>query len=302
MTWQQGVVLKRMKSFYYVDVEGSPQLCRVKGNLFKKSRFDQQIAVGDWVEFDPQASEDAGLIYRILPRKSKLSRSKKNSQLEQVLVSNVDYLWIVSSFQAPELRYGLIDRCIVVAEKGNLQPILVFNKTDLGTNEQFQEIKEIYHDLGYPLFFTCIPKKEGISQLHDLARQGNIALAGHSGVGKSSLIQAMFPHWQIRIGEVSAVTQKGQHTTTLTEMYRMPNGGYLVDTPGIRELGVYELSPQGLDQYFKEFSAFVQDCHFSSCTHLHEPHCGVKLGVKEGKIHPKRYASYCSIYQSLEER
>ncbi len=294
-----GTVLKRTKSFYYVDIEGDVQLCRIKGNLFQNGSTEHTVAVGDRVEVDPSASEDAGWIYRILPRFSQLSRPSREGRMEQVIVSNIENLLIVASLKKPSFRSGLVDRFLITAQRGNLQPTIIINKLDLGNPEEVKPIKDLYESLGVPVIFTSTKTREGEETLKGLLVNHTSVLSGHSGVGKSSLLKMLFPDWSISIGKVNQTTHKGRHTTTLAEMYPLPEGGYVVDTPGIRELGLYEMEPEELGQYFVEFENIQQACHFKACTHIHEPKCEVKKAVEAGTIHMARYESYCQILRSL---
>lgn len=294
--FKKGIILKRMKGFYYVEVEGSVHLCRIKGNLFQHSSHSKG-AVGDQVQVDLEASEDAGWIHEVLPRKTVLSRSDERS-IEHVLVANADILLIVTAIQDPPFRPGLVDRFLVMAQKGGLQPILVLNKTDLGLPSKILEIKACYENLECLVFPTSVNRSEGLEALKNKILGKTSVLAGHSGVGKSSLLKALFPQWNVRIGAVSEGTGKGQHTTTLAEMHPLPGGGYLVDTPGIRTLEPHGVSSAELDSFFVEFEPYLGKCRFKSCSHRHEPECCIKEAVTEGKIHPLRYRSYCDLWES----
>ncbi|MEK9703752.1 MAG: ribosome small subunit-dependent GTPase A [Deltaproteobacteria bacterium] len=297
--FQKGIVRKRTRSFYYVDCEGETRLCRVKGNLFQESRYDEKIAVGDLVEIDLDASEDAGWIHKILPRKSRLSRHIPERQLEQVIVANADQILIVASLKKPDFRNGVVDRLLVAGLRGDLEPILILNKTDLGSEVEFLKIRDLYNDLGYRVLGISAKQGIGIEEVRDSLKNKISVLAGHSGVGKSSLVKALYPDWEIRIGAVNQKVGKGRHTTTLAEMFPLPEGGFLVDTPGVRELRPWDVEQSELDQYFVEFDV-RENCHFSSCSHRHEPNCAVLASLEAGQIHPLRYNSYLALYNSLE--
>ncbi len=302
MNRQVGTVFKRMKGFYYVDVEGTVYLCRIKGNLFQDNLYGNSVAVGDQVEIDLDASEDAGWIYKILPRQSKLSRPAREGKVEQVLVSNVENLLIITSIKKPPFRPGIVDRFLITAQRGGLQPFIILNKTDLANHQFIQENTATYASLGYPILETSAIEKTGLDALKTLLHNKTSVLSGHSGVGKSSLLKALFPEWQIKIGSISSTSHKGKHTTTISEMYRLPEGGYVVDTPGIRELGLYQLPPEQLDRFFIEFETKRDQCKFKGCSHRHEPGCQVQQAVNDGEITELRYKSYCSIYDSLREK
>ncbi len=297
-----GVVLKRTRSFYYVDVgEPEPRLCRIRGNLFETSRYDQRVAVGDQVRLDLSAAEDAGWILEILPRHSKLSRTSREGSTEQVLVANAETLLIVAAVRKPDFRQGLTDRLIVAALAGNLTPVLVLNKTDLASPEATAAIQELYEGLGYEVLLTSATEAQGLPALRKRLQERTTVLSGHSGVGKSSLVKALFPDWDIRIGHVNHKVGKGRHTTVLAEMYPLPEGGYLVDTPGIREFEPAGVTRTNLDTFFNELAPYRTQCRFVGCSHQHEPECAVKEALAAGQLRPSRYESFVAFWQSLPD-
>jgi ribosome biogenesis GTPase len=299
---QIGIVRKRTKSFYYVSfADGEPRLCRVKGNLFQESRYDEKIAVGDRVEADPEAAEDAGLIYRIEPRTTELARNIPEREIRQVLVANANQLLIVAAVRQPTFRHGVVDRLIVAGLAGGLEPVIVLNKIDLATEAQTQNIAELYRHLGYVVLTVSALQGTLLDAVREQLHLQTSVLAGHSGVGKSSLVKALFPDWEIRVGAVNQKIGKGRHTTTLAEMFPLPEGGYLVDTPGVRELRPWGVQAEELDQYFVEFVDRV-GCRFPNCTHRHEPDCAVKAAVQAQRIQDVRYQSYLALYDSLSPR
>ena len=296
---QTGIVVRRTKSFYYVDVgDVEPRLCRIRGNLFQGNSHKYKIAVGDEVEIDLTAAEDAGWILRILPRRTQLSRRPSIGVPEQVLVSNADTLLMVASIRTPPFRGGLIDRLLVAASCGGLEPVLILSKADLATSDEISPIENLYSSLGYTILVTSIPESRGLESLRDLLKNRITVLSGHSGVGKSSLIKALFPDWEIRIGRISNKSGKGRHTTRLAEMFRIPIGGFIVDTPGIRELEPL-VTPNELDSHYVEFVPYLGQCKFKGCTHIHEPQCLIKDAVASKKITEQRYKSYCTLFESL---
>ena len=296
---QTGTVVRRTKSFYYVDVgEPEPRLCRIRGKLFKGQSHQNKIAVGDEVEIDLKAAEDAGWILRMLPRRTKLSRRPGMGEPEHVLVSNVDTLLIVASLRNPPFRGGLVDRFLVAGSCGGLEPVLILSKADLVTSAEITPIKNLYSSLNCTVLVTSVPESRGLEPLRVFMQNRTSVLSGHSGVGKSSLIAALFPDWKIRIGQVSEKSGKGRHTTIMAEMFRLPQGGFIVDTPGIRALEPL-VSPEELDSHFVEFTPFLGQCKFKGCTHRHEPQCLIKEAVTLEKITEQRYKSYCSLFDSL---
>ncbi len=264
--------------------EIEPRLCRIRGNLFEESSYINKIAVGDEVEVDLTAAEDAGWILRIFPRRTKLSRRPSVGYPEQVLVSNADTLLMVASIRTPPFRGGLIDRLLVAASCGGLEPVLILSKADLATSDEISPIENLYSSLGYTILVTSIPESRGLEPLRDLLKNRITVLSGHSGVGKSSLIKALFPDWEIRIGRISNKSGKGRHTTRLAEMFRIPIGGFIVDTPGIRELEPL-VTPNELDSHFVEFVPYLGQCKFKGCTHIHEPQCLIKDAVATKKYY-----------------
>ena len=278
--------------------EIEPRLCRIRGNLFENSSYINKIAVGDEVEVDLTAAEDAGWILRMFPRRTKLSRRPSVGYHEQVLVSNADTLLMVASMRTPPFRGGLVDRLLVAASCGGLEPVLILSKADLATSDEISPIENLYSSLGYTILVTSIPESRGLESLRDLLQNRTTVLSGHSGVGKSSLIKALFPDWEIRIGRISNKSGKGRHTTRMAEMFRIPIGGFIVDTPGIRELEPL-VTPNELDSHFVEFVPYLGQCKFKGCTHIHEPQCLIKDAVASNKITEQRYKSYCMLFESL---
>jgi ribosome biogenesis GTPase len=266
--------------------------------LFEESSYINKIAVGDEVEVDLTAAEDAGWILRMFPRRTKLSRRPSVGYPEQVLVSNADTLLMVASMRTPPFRGGLVDRLLVAASCGGLEPVLILSKADLATSDEISPIENLYSSLGYTILVTSIPESRGLESLRDLLQNRTTVLSGHSGVGKSSLIKALFPDWEIRIGRISNKSGKGRHTTRMAEMFRIPIGGFIVDTPGIRELEPL-VTPNELDSHYVEFVPYLGQCKFKGCTHIHEPQCLIKDAVASKKITEQRYKSYCTLFESL---
>lgn len=300
----EGVVLKRMKSFYYVHAQGQGQtrLCRIKGNLFQKGQKRMRVAVGDRVEVNWNAAEDAGWITRIMERSSKLSRFSQHGDSEQVLFANVEQLLIIVAIKQPPLRQGLIDRYIVTAELNNMRPVLVINKTDLAQPAEWEQTQSLYESLDYQVVLTSAETGKGLEALRSILQDSISALSGHSGVGKSTLLNALYPDFQLKTGSISDAHQRGRHTTTHAEMFPLPAGGFVVDTPGIRELGLYDISPADLTQGYVEFAKVADGCKFKACLHLTEPRCAVKQALQAGEISQQRYESYCSIQDSLKSQ
>ena len=294
-----GTVIRRTKNFYYVDIgESAPKLCHIRANLFHGNPKTNLVAVGDQVEIDTAHVGEAGWILKLLPRRTMLSRRQSVGSIEQVLASNVDKVLVVASISSPPFRNVLVDRFFVAGSCGGLENVLILSKADLSSEEEISSIKNLYLSLGYKIVVTSVYESRGMDALHELLDQHSSVFCGHSGVGKSSLIKALYPHWKIRIGDLSRKSGKGRHTTRMAEMYRLPSGGFIVDTPGIREFQP-NVAPDKLDTHFVEFMPYLGECRFKGCTHRHEPQCAVKEAYASEKITEKRYKSYLAIYESL---
>ncbi len=278
--------------------ESEPRLCHIRANLFHGNPKKKLVAVGDQVEIESADADEAGWILKMLPRRTMLSRRKSAGSPEQVLVSNADIVLVVASLRNPPFRNGLVDRFFVAGSCGGLETVLILSKADLSTEEEIASIKNLYLSLGYNILVTSVPESRGMDSLRELLHHHTSVLCGHSGVGKSSLIKAICPHWNIRIGDVSGKSGKGRHITRMAEMYRLPSGGFIVDTPGIREFRPI-VSPDELDTHFVEFIPYLGKCRFKGCTHRHEPQCAIKEAYVAEKITEKRYKSYLAIYESL---
>jgi len=270
-------------------------LCRVDDCLMDGKT--SILAPGDdvYVEED---GEDL-IVRAVRPRRSKLSRPAVGRTGEQVIAANVDRVIIVASVAKPAFNPGLIDRYLVAAQAGGAKPLLVINKMDLGDREPAGV--QPYRDLGLEVFNTSCAFDMGLDRLSD-ALAGHVSvLAGHSGVGKSSIINALEPAIRIDTQEISESTQKGRHTTTYSKLYTLANGATIIDTPGIKQLGLWGVSPEELDYYFHDIAQQTADCRFRNCTHIHEPHCAVKAALESHEISKARYDSYVRIRESLVE-
>ena len=308
----EGLVVRSTGSWYTVEPEGGgePVLARVRG-LFRlqAEELDETnpLAVGDRVVLRME-DDGTGLVTEIRPRRNQLSRraAGRRAGREQVIAANVDAAWCVQSAFKPKFNAGFVDRFLVMAEAYHLDAGLVVNKADLLDGERrAQEVlafwRGLYEGLGYPVLLTSAVTGEGVDAFREALIGKTSAVAGPSGVGKSSLLNAVDPALGLRTGEVSEKTQKGKHTTTFATLYRLSEGGYVVDTPGIREYGIWDMEPAELGGYFVEFRPFLPHCHFPDCTHDHEPGCAVGEAVDDEAISSERYGSYLNILASVRE-
>ncbi len=273
--------------------------CTVR-RLLKSLLTDERsvVTTGDVVWFRP-AADDEGMIERVEPRHGVLTRESRRR--EHVLVANVDQLVIVMSLVEPSLKPHLIDRYLASAQKGKLAPILCLNKADLVEHANLQSMIGAYAQLGVPTLLTSARTGQGIPHLRELLAARSTVFSGQSGVGKSSLLNAIQPGLALRVSVVSEVNQKGKHTTTTAELIRLTTGGWVVDTPGVRQLQLWDTMPEEIEGYFPEFRAFVPKCAFPDCTHTHEEDCAIKRAVVRRQISVRRYHSYVGMREGMAE-
>ena len=263
--------------------------------LLKSLATDQRhvVAVGDRVWFRPEGT-DEGIIERVEPRYGVLSRTSRSRQ--HVLVANIDQLVIVGSAAEPRLKPHLIDRFLVTAEHSRVDPIICINKVDLVDAAGLQVLIGVYAQLGYCVLTTSAVTRQGIARLRDLLANRSSVVAGQSGVGKSSLLNAIDPSLDLAVQAVSEETEKGRHTTTTASLIPLASGGFIVDTPGIRQFALWDVIPEEVAGFFPEFRPFVSACRFPDCTHEHESHCAVVAAVERGWIDVRRYESYLQMH------
>jgi ribosome biogenesis GTPase len=265
------------------------------------------IAVGDEVVFEMEDElENRVMITELFPRRNYVNRiSPANRRMHHIIASNLDQSLLVATLKDPRTSVGFIDRFLVTCEAFHIPAIVLFNKADIyGEQEMelFQERKAMYERVGYKVLLTSVRTKEGVDLLRDVLHDRMTLISGHSGVGKSSLINEILENENIRTSEVSDWSGKGMHTTTFAEMYDLPKGGRLIDTPGMREFAIADISKQELSHYFPEMRAVMNDCQFNDCMHINEPGCAVKKAVINSEIHEERYVSYLTILDSIQEK
>ncbi|MFW5692843.1 MAG: ribosome small subunit-dependent GTPase A [Thermoguttaceae bacterium] len=280
------------------DEQGEVFRCATR-RVLKTLATDQRhvVVAGDRVMFRPveHTQPKEGVIERIEPRRGCISRASRGRQ--HTIVTNVDQVLIVASAAEPRLKPNLIDRLIVAAEKGRVRPVVCINKIDLVDTATLQPLVGVYCQMGYEVLLLSAQTRFGIERFHRLLAGKESVVAGQSGVGKSSLLNAVDPHLKLRVEAVSSETEKGRHTTTTAQLLPLTCGGWVVDTPGIRQFQLWDVTPEEMPGFFRDLRPYVSLCRFPDCTHTHEDHCAVKDAVADGRIDERRYASYCHILE-----
>lgn len=302
-----GVVIKSTGSWYTVlDETNRVMECRIKGVFRTKDiKSTNPIAVGDRVEFEVEG-DGKGVIHAIAERKNYIIRKSINlSKQSHILAANMDQALLIVTLAMPRTSFGFIDRFLLTAEAYHIPVTIIFNKADLFEKEQslMKELDAciaIYKKIGYACYKISAHQKDDIELLRTLTKDKTTLIAGHSGVGKSTLVNAMDDQLELRVGEISDVHAKGKHTTTFAEMHSLAYGGFIIDTPGIKELGLVDMEKAEISDYFPEMRALKPDCKFNNCLHLNEPKCAIIKAVEEGRIAPSRYNTYLGIMNGEE--
>lgn len=307
----QALVYKSTGSWYTVRTgEGRVYQARMKG-VFKIDGITSTnpVSVGDEVEISPEPDQDdVAIITDILPRRNYINRqSPRHKHQHHIVAANLDQSLLIATLREPRTSQGFIDRFLVASEMYHVPAVILFNKSDLYGKkemEQFARLDEMYRSIGYTVLLTSAEKEKEqvLAQLQDLLQDKTTLISGHSGVGKSSLLNVLIPGTELRTRDVSNWSGKGMHTTTFAEMFDLPFGGRIIDTPGVREFGLVDVSRQELSHYFPEMRERLNDCQFNNCLHINEPGCAVKEAVLEGLIDEDRYVSYVNILSSIDDR
>jgi len=302
-------VYKSTGSWYTLkDETGKFWNGRIKGVLkLDDITSTNPVAVGDWVEAEPENENDkTAVISEILHRHNYINRqSPRHKHQHHIVAANLDQSMLIATLKEPRTSQGFIDRFLVASEMYHVPALIVFNKSDLYKSkelEKYKAWKEMYEAIGYKVLLVSAEKKEGIENLTILLKDKVTLVSGHSGVGKSSLLNVIFPNMNLKTGDISGWSGKGQHTTTFAEMFDLPGGGQIIDTPGMREFGLVDIEKQEVSHYFPEMRERLNDCQFNNCLHINEPGCAIKEAVVNGDIHEDRYVSYVSILDSIEEK
>ena len=302
-------IYKSTGSWYVAKAEdGKLYNARIKG-IFKIESITSTnpIAVGDEVEMEIEAiAEESAIIDHIYDRRNYVARiSPHNKYQHHIIASNLDQSILFATLKEPKTSQGFMDRFLISCESYHIPAIIVFNKADLYKKkemERFDFLKNIYQAIGYKVVLVSVQNNEGVDEVKKLLHNKTTLLSGHSGVGKSTFINAIFPKFNLRTQEVSGWSGKGLHTTTFAEMFDLAEGGQIIDTPGLRELGIVDISKKELSHFFPEMRVLINGCQFNNCMHINEPGCAVKNGVNEGMVSVDRYASYLTILDTMNEK
>lgn len=301
-------VYKSTGSWYNItDAQGRTWKARIKG-VFKTDDISSTnpIAVGDKVDIEMENElENTATIIRIHDRHNYVARQSPHTRhRHHIVASNLDQSMLIATIKDPRTSLGFIDRFLIACESYHIPAIILFNKKDTWRKKeeaQYEEWCDMYQAIGYTVAATSIHQQEGLDTIKALLANKTTLLSGHSGVGKSSLLNILFPEMNLRTGEVSGWSGKGLHTTTFAEMHDLSFGGRVIDTPGVREFGLVDIEREELAQYFPEMRNLMHDCQFNNCQHMDEPGCAIKAAVQQGKISSDRYYSYLNIRESIRE-
>ncbi len=305
----KGTVYKSTGSWYIVkDEAGKFWNARMKGVMkLDDITSTNPIAVGDTIEMEIEAEESStAIIDEIYDRHNYINRqSPRHKHQHHIVAANLDQSLLVATLKEPKTSQGFIDRFLVASEMYHVPALIIFNKSDLYKKKEldkYTEWKAMYEAVGYTVLLISAVNNEGITDVVKLLNNKTTLISGHSGVGKSSLLNAIFPDIKLKTQDVSGWSGKGQHTTTFAEMYDLPQGGRIIDTPGMREFGLVDIEKQEVSHYFPEMRDRLNNCQFNNCLHYNEPGCAIKAAVNDGEIHEDRYISYLGIMESIEQK
>jgi ribosome biogenesis GTPase len=305
----KGTVYKSTGSWYIVkDEVGKFWNARMKGVMkLDDITSTNPVAVGDLIEMEIEAEESStAIIDEIHNRNNYINRqSPRHKHQHHIVASNLDQSLLVATLKEPKTSQGFIDRFLVASEMYHVPALIVFNKSDLYKAkelEKYEQWKEMYEKVGYTVLLISAVNNEGVDEVVKLLKNKTTLISGHSGVGKSSLLNAIFPHMNLKTQDVSGWSGKGQHTTTFAEMFDLPAGGRIIDTPGMREFGLVDIEKQEVSHYFPEMRDRLNNCQFNNCLHFNEPGCAIKEAVNNGEINEDRFVSYLGIMESIEAK
>lgn len=303
----EGIVIKAVGNLYKVKTDDRVYECRIKGKLRTLDiKSTNPVTVGDKVRFELDSRSDVAGIIEILDRKNYIVRKSPNlSRQYQIIAANIDQALLIVTLREPETNLDFIDRYLVAAESFRIPVIIIFNKVDLYTESdliKLHELESIYNDIGYKTFRCSVVQNLYVDLIRNILKDKVSVINGNSGVGKSSLVKAIDPVIELKIGSISDYHKSGMHTTSFSEMFELSEGGYIIDTPGIKGFGLYQFYKEELFHYFPEIFEISSNCKFYNCTHIHEPGCAVIAAVNEGAIAFSRYTSYFNLFNDSEEK
>jgi len=293
---EPGLIVRAQSGFFTVRTDSGPLTCKLRGRLKQGPRLGDIAAVGDRVQVE-RLSDGTGMIEALEARTRSLVRLDPRPQgvYQQVLLANPDQAVFVFACASPEPHLRMLDRFLVISERQSIPALIVANKTDLVERARAEALFGFYPSVGYPVIYTCARTGAGVDELRTRLAGRVSALAGPSGVGKSSLLNAVQPGLGLAVREISAAFKKGRHTTTVRELFPLDGGGYVADMPGMRTLALWDTEPEELDGYFPELAPLVELCKYNDCTHKSEPGCAVRAAVDAGRVSPQRYESYLRL-------
>ncbi len=304
----KATIYKSTGSWYVAKAEnGKTYNARIKG-IFKIDEITSSnpLAVGDEVELEEESEINTAIITEIYERRNYVARSSPHQKSKiHIVASNLDQSILFATLKEPRTSQGFIDRFLVTNEAYHIKALIVFNKADIYRNKEmakFEELKQMYENIGYKVFLTSVINQQGTEEIKEQLHNKTTLVSGHSGVGKSSLLNAIFPELSLKTQNVSGWSGKGQHTTTFAEMFDLPFGGKIIDTPGVKEFGIVDISKQELSHYFPEMRDRLNDCQFNNCLHINEPGCAIKRAVEQKEIAEERFFSYYNILESIDEK
>lgn len=300
---KSGIIYSGINNIYRVkDLQGREYLCRIKGKTLGKSKAEEYnpLAVGDYVHFQPNEQEDdKGLILERLERKNQFIRLNQKRRSPQTIAVNMDLLLCFSSPKEPPFRPRFLDRVLIAAEKGGVEPIIVINKCDQEIDPEMEFRLEHYRKMGYGVHLCSAHEGTGLDELNQVLQGKTVAVFGQSGVGKSTLLNAIEPGINLRTAEISQKYNRGRHTTNYSLMVDRQGGGTIIDTPGIRQFFLWGIESQELGHWYRDFQPYSDSCEYRGCQHLQEPGCAVRRALEEEEIHHDRYESYVRTMEDL---
>ncbi|MCX6318864.1 MAG: ribosome small subunit-dependent GTPase A [Bacteroidetes bacterium] len=305
----KAIVYKSTGSWYIVkDESGHFWNARMKGVMkLDDITSTNPVAVGDQIDMDIESADsNTAIITTIFDRNNYINRqSPRFKHQHHIVAANIDQSMLVATLREPKTSQGFIDRFLVASEMYHVPALIVFNKSDLYKQkdlEKYEQWKAMYEGAGYTVRLISAVNNQGVDELVELLKDRVTLISGHSGVGKSSLLNAIFPDINLKTQDISGWSGKGQHTTTFAEMYDLPQGGKIIDSPGMREFGLVDIEKQEVSHYFPEMRALLNECQFNNCKHFNEPGCAIKAAVANGQITEDRYVSYVNIMESIEQK